>query len=576
MRKLPVSSLATPGLLVALLTAGSVCPPTARAANVAHQGFPDPLFMNTLLLASGHRNIQLTAAQVEAGMLVTSGADVFLLGRGTATTGASQGYVDGVLQFLNAGGGVVAEFSGAGIFFDAYAPDITPLTVANTPQLGLFQGTVHAGGLHRRDTPIYKVDLTHPVVAGLPNPFFEFDGNDRFFWVETNDSSLSVVGEFDGNGAPGFPVGSHPCLLVGCWSGAPVVMGSWDWADSIVYNGLNRRMMMNAIGFANTRCNTPPQCSLAGPYTAECTGPLGLFNLDASGSNDPDGDVLTFEWSTDCPMASFDDPSSPTPTLSMDMTTSCSLSCAVTVTVRDGRASATCSTTLSVADSTMPVLTVSVTPLSSPWEFMVEASAVDGCKSVSVSASVDTGCEQIPVVDGQAVALSCDNFACFPEEAKLGPMPARLLVAAVDACGNTSTATVDFMVGDGCGPKGPPPGPPPVEFLRGDVDGDEHINLRDVVRLLLLHTRYGEPVTCMDAADVNDDGSVSLHDAIHLVLFLFHGFPPVSPPFPERGVDETEDDLGCEAYPAPEQVERYRLSRNHCKARWHSKKCCRR
>lgn len=528
--------------------------------------------MNTLLLASGHRPIQLTAVQVGAGVLVTSGADVFLLGRGTATLGATQAYVDGVAQFLNAGGGVVAEFAGVGMFFDAYAADVTPLTVANTPQLGMFQGTVHAGGLHRRDTPIYKVDLTHPVVAGLPNPFVEYDGNDRFFWVETNDSSLTVVGEFDGNGAAGFPVGSHPCFLVGCWAGAPIVMGSWDWADSVVYNGLNRRMMMNAIAFANTRCNSAPQCNLAGPYNAECSGPIALFNLDAGGSTDPDGDVLTFVWSTDCPTSSFDDPSSPTPTLSVDTTSSCSLSCAVTVTVSDGRTTSTCSTTLSVADSTMPVLTASVTPLSSPWEFMVVASAVDGCSTVSVSASVDTGCEQIPVVDGQAVALTCDNFACLPEDAKLGPMPARLLVAAVDACGNTSMATVDFMVGDGCGPKGPPA----VLFLRGDANGDERVNLCDVLTIARLRCRHSEPVSCMDAADVNDDGSVSLHDAIHLVHFLFRGRPPVPPPFPEKGVDEAEDDLGCEAYPAPEKVERNGKCKKHCKARKHSKKCCRR
>ena len=55
----------------------------------------------------------------------------------------------------------------------------------------------------------------------------------------------------------------------------------------------------------------------------------------------------------------------------------------------------------------------------------------------------------------------------------------------------------------------------------------------------------GRPVRCVDAADIDDNGTVEITDALYIVeyLFLKGARPPA--PFPDPGVDPTEDALGC-------------------------------
>ena len=63
--------------------------------------------------------------------------------------------------------------------------------------------------------------------------------------------------------------------------------------------------------------------------------------------------------------------------------------------------------------------------------------------------------------------------------------------------------------------------------------------------------------SCMDAADVNDDGMFNgLTDGLFVLAFQFQGGPPPPPPGPflPCGSDPTPDeggvDLGCETQPA--------------------------
>lgn len=106
--------------------------------------------------------------------------------------------------------------------------------------------------------------------------------------------------------------------------------------------------------------NLPPICDAGGPYTAECVGAGTSVGLDASGSSDPDvGDVLTYSWTTDCPGASFDDPSSATPVLLLP--TNGPLNCTVTCTVNDGDVSSSCTVAVNIVDTTPPVVTLAST-----------------------------------------------------------------------------------------------------------------------------------------------------------------------------------------------------------------------
>lgn len=102
--------------------------------------------------------------------------------------------------------------------------------------------------------------------------------------------------------------------------------------------------------------NNPPVCDANGPYEAECTGVTTDVLLDGTGSSDPDGDAITYMWTTDCVGGGFDDNTSPTPTLTLN---SPQENCKVTLTVTDEHgASSECETTVSVVDTTPPDITI--------------------------------------------------------------------------------------------------------------------------------------------------------------------------------------------------------------------------
>ncbi|MBN1420235.1 MAG: DUF2341 domain-containing protein [Planctomycetes bacterium] len=84
-----------------------------------------------------------------------------------------------------------------------------------------------------------------------------------------------------------------------------------------------------------------------------------------------------------------------------------------------------------------------------------------------------------------------------------------------------------------------------ARFVRGDVDGDGRLNIRDPV--LVLHFLYGgaPQIPCEKAADVSDDGRLDPDDAILSLRYLFEGSQAPPPPV-TCGVDPTPDGLGCQ------------------------------
>ena len=88
-----------------------------------------------------------------------------------------------------------------------------------------------------------------------------------------------------------------------------------------------------------------------------------------------------------------------------------------------------------------------------------------------------------------------------------------------------------------------------VRFVRGDTNGDAALDISDAVATLnyLFLGGANNAVTCEDSADVNDDGMLNITDPVYLLSFLFQGGLPPAEPFPQEGVDETEDGLSCVA-----------------------------
>jgi hypothetical protein len=240
-------------LLAAVLVLAAFAAPLVQAATVAHEGFGSPATVDGLLSGAGHTPTALFAAQVEGGDLLSAGQpayDVFIISRRTTFGASSIAYTDAVQDYIDAGGSIVGEWSGSNMFFSSYDADIRN-PAQDQPQLGTFQGIVHAGYYHDTDTPIWILDLAHPTVQGIPNPLIEGGGTEFFFWIEDPDPALQIVAIFEGNGKFAFPLGEElPTLLTGCSGNSTFVFGTWDWNDTLILDADNALFMNNAVAYA--------------------------------------------------------------------------------------------------------------------------------------------------------------------------------------------------------------------------------------------------------------------------------------------------------------------------------------
>ncbi|MEM7263985.1 MAG: hypothetical protein AAF488_18510 [Planctomycetota bacterium] len=87
-------------------------------------------------------------------------------------------------------------------------------------------------------------------------------------------------------------------------------------------------------------------------------------------------------------------------------------------------------------------------------------------------------------------------------------------------------------------------------FIRGDANKDDAVDIADPVFLVSHIFLGGTAPPCSDAADSNNDTKIDISDPIFLLNYLFTGGPQPSEPFPQAGVDPSDDgsgSLGCES-----------------------------
>lgn len=83
-------------------------------------------------------------------------------------------------------------------------------------------------------------------------------------------------------------------------------------------------------------------------------------------------------------------------------------------------------------------------------------------------------------------------------------------------------------------------------FIRGDSNINGKVDISDAINILNWLFLGTGIMPCEDAGDANDSGNIDLSDAVYILGHLFAGANPAPPePFPDAGIDPTDDELIC-------------------------------
>jgi hypothetical protein len=230
-------------------------------------------------------------------------------------------------------------------------------------------------------------------------------------------------------------------------------------ATSLIANSLNSSQLgryvfsvRDGVVLPEEPTNAAPSADAGSDQTnVEATSALGASAiLDGAGSSDPDGDVLSYNWTAAGVV--FDDASSATPSATFPIGTT-----VVTLTVDDGNGeSDSDAVEITVADTTAPVVSADVVldALWSPNHKLVDVgfsyAAIDAASAVTVEISVssnedsngngDGNTSEDFVIDGETVLLRAERDGSGDGRIY------TITVTATDAYENSSSTSVEVSV----------------------------------------------------------------------------------------------------------------------------------
>lgn len=291
----------------------------------------------------------------------------------------------------------------------------------NTPHIGWVLSDHFTGQVTLANGVLYVND------GGILVALDEVTGSSLWTWTPPSGSLTGTIIATDNLLFAGTGTATYAIDLVShqtVWSSP--VGGALALGEGVLYVA-GSDGTLTAINAASA--NQPPVCRIGGPYTAECQGAATVVQLDGSASSDPQGKPLTFQWNADCPGATFDNPASPTPKLTMD--TSAAQTCTVSLVVSDGQLTNSAQAVINIVDTTPPVLigaSNKVVQCGSNWDFDLPATS-DACCGTNVTVTV-LG----------TLTNTCASGSCLESYTRTW--------VATDCSGNTNTCSQTVTVVD--------------------------------------------------------------------------------------------------------------------------------
>jgi len=170
-------------------------------------------------------------------------------------------------------------------------------------------------------------------------------------------------------------------------------------------------------------------------YTAECARSRTSIRLDGTGSHAVSGGTLAYIWSSTCPGATFDDPTSPTPLLTIDTSCGCQSSCGVQLIVSEGVLSSASSAMVQIVDTSAPVI-------SCPSDALVECRGGGGVANTDPEIVAFLAAAQARDECDPTAGLTHDAPSFFPLGTTLVTFKSR------DVSGNGSECSAHVTVAD--------------------------------------------------------------------------------------------------------------------------------